>query len=61
VLVRLNDFLKMGVENLWLLDPIERSACIYTRAGLTLAETTRLTIPGSPIYLDLPEIFSALD
>ena len=61
VLVRLNDFLHMGVENLWLLDPIERSASIYTRAGLSLAETTRLTIPNSPIYLDLPEVFAALD
>jgi Uma2 family endonuclease len=61
VLIRLNDFLRMGVENLWLLDPIDRNAFIYTKDGLRLADGPRLTIPDSPIYLDLPEIFSALD
>jgi len=61
VIQRLDDFLQMGVPNLWLLDPIDRTASIYTSAGLRLVETPRLTIPNSPIYLDLPEIFSALD
>jgi len=61
VLVRLDDFLKMGVQTVWLIDPLDRAAFTYTSEGLQLSEANRLTIPGSPIYLDLPEIFSALD
>jgi Uma2 family endonuclease len=61
VLLRLNDFVAMGVPNLWLIDPIERAAFTYTREGLRLVDTPRLTIENSPIYLDLPELFSALD
>jgi Uma2 family endonuclease len=58
---RLDDFLQMGVPNLWLLDPVDRIAYTYTVSGLKLTEGPRLTVAGSPIYLDLPEIFAALD
>jgi len=61
VITRLNDYLAMGVPNLWLIDPIERAAFTYTREGLRLVEDSRIAIPSSPIYLDLPELFSALD
>jgi Uma2 family endonuclease len=61
VLVRLRDYLAMGIEHLWLLDPLERVAYTYSSSGLRLVETPRLTVPNSPIYLDLPEVFSALD
>jgi Uma2 family endonuclease len=62
VVTRLDDFLAMGVEHVWLLDPMERAAFTYSTAGgLKLARTSRLELPDSPIYLDLPELFSALD
>ena len=61
VIVRLKDFLAMGVENIWLLDPAERVAYTFSASGLVLSETGRLTIPDSPIYLDLPTLFAALD
>jgi Uma2 family endonuclease len=61
VIVRLEDYLAMGVENLWLLDPLERVAYTYNAAGLRLVDGPRLSIPNSPIYLDLKEVFSALD
>jgi hypothetical protein len=52
----------MGVEHVWLLDPIDRVAYTLTAAGgLLPADGPRLTLPNSPIYLDLPGIFSALD
>jgi Uma2 family endonuclease len=60
VLQRLDDFVGMGVPNVWLLDPMERAAFTYAE-GLKLIEGARLTIADSPIYLDLPEIFAALD
>jgi Uma2 family endonuclease len=61
LLPRLDDFVAMGVAHIWPLDPIDRTAFTYTNAGLKLADSARLTVPNSPIYLDLPEIFSALD
>jgi Uma2 family endonuclease len=61
VLVRLADFWKMGIRNIWVLDPAERAALIYTENGLRVVEVERLTVADSPIYLDLQEVFSALD
>lgn len=61
VLTRLNDFLAMGVPNIWVIDPAERSAYIYAPTGLRLVEEPRLSIASTPIYLDLAEIFSALE
>jgi len=58
---RLRDFLVMGVENIWLLDPQKRSAFTYNENGLCPFDGSRLCVPDSPIYIDLPEIFSALD
>ena len=57
----LDDYLAMGVPHLWVFDPLDRLALIYNAAGLKLAGATRLTIPNSPIYLDLPELFATLD
>ncbi len=61
VLVRLNDFLQMGVKHIWLIDPEERIAYTYREQGLQLVQEPRLSLPDSPIYLDLPELFKALD
>lgn len=61
VVDRLKDFLTMGIPNIWLLDPIERVAYTYAPDGLKLVEGDRITLADSPIYLDLPAIFSALD
>jgi Uma2 family endonuclease len=57
----LDDCLAMGVQNLWLFDPIDRVAMTYSETGLKLVEGSRLTIPGTAIYLDLTEIFASLD
>jgi hypothetical protein len=61
VIKRLEDFLAMGVQNVWLLDPIEKVAYMLTVEGLRLVDGARISVPDSPIYIDLPEIFSALD
>ena len=61
VLPRLDEFLAMGVPHVWLIDPIERVAFTYNTAGLKLVSEPHITLLDSPIYLDLPEIFSSLD
>lgn len=57
----LADYLAMGVPNLWLIDPLRRSAYTFDAAGLHHADPTRLAVPSSPIALDLTEPFAALD
>lgn len=61
VIERLDDFLAMGVEHLWVLDPEERTAYTYSASGLQLVKTAELRMAGSPIYVNLAELFSALD
>ena len=57
----LADYLAMGVENVWLIDPIYRAAWTYHATGLKEADPTRLTVPNTPIHLDLTEAFAAID
>ncbi len=61
VQVRLEDYLAMGVATSWLIDPIRRSAYIFDANGLHPADPTRLTVPNTPILVDLTEPFAALD
>jgi hypothetical protein len=51
----------MGVENIWLIDPIRRSAFTFDAAGLHEADPINLTVPNTPIRLDLTEAFAAID
>jgi len=57
----LADYLTMGVQNIWLIDPIRRKAHTFDAAGLHDADPTHLAIPGTPIHLDLTEAFAAID
>ncbi len=57
----LADYLAMGVRNIWLIDPIRRSAHTFDAAGLHHADPACLTVPNTEIKLDLTEAFAALD
>ncbi len=57
----LAEYLTMGVENIWLIDPIYRAAFTFDATGLHEADPTRLTVPNTPIHLDLTNAFAALD
>jgi Uma2 family endonuclease len=57
----LDDFAAMGVEHLWIIDPRDRVGYIYQAGGRLQQVEDRLVIPGTPIYLDLPTLFAALD
>jgi Uma2 family endonuclease len=61
VLVRLEDFWKMGIQNIWLLDPEERAAFQYSESGLRRVEGSRMNVPGTEIFMDLDEVFAGLD
>jgi Uma2 family endonuclease len=57
----LADYLAMGVSNIWLIDPLKRTAFTFDATGLHGADPTRLTVPNTPIHLDLTEAFAAID
>jgi Uma2 family endonuclease len=57
----LGDYLAMGVENIWLIDPLRRAAWTFDAAGLHEADPASLTVAGTPICVDLTEAFAALD
>ena len=57
----MEDYARMGVEHLWLLDPLDRVAYIYTSEGLLQLTAGRLAILGTGIHIDLPALFAQLD
>jgi Uma2 family endonuclease len=53
------DYRKMGIENIWLIDPGTRSGQASTAQGWR--DALELEIPGTPIRVSLVDIFSKLD
>ena len=49
----------MGVANIWLIDPETRTAQVCAKESWT--ETTRFEVADSPIYLDVPALFTRLE
>jgi Uma2 family endonuclease len=56
---RAADYLAMSVKGVWIIDPKTRTGrmCI----GQAWTASSRLDVPGTAIYVDLPEIFRYLD
>jgi Uma2 family endonuclease len=57
----LADYLALGVPNIWLIDPIHRTAHTFDSNGLKTVESKHLTVPGTPIDVDLLDLFAKLD
>jgi Uma2 family endonuclease len=53
------DYRKMGIENIWLIDPATRSGQASTPEGWR--ETLEFAIEGSPVSLNLVDVFNKLD
>lgn len=58
---RVEDYLKMGVEHIWLVDPVTREAWVATPTGYNPLLSGEFTVPGTPIRISLPEVFAELD
>jgi Uma2 family endonuclease len=57
---RVEDYLAMGVENIWMLEPLEHTACRATTEGYDrVAEA--LTIADTPVRIELDGLFGELD
>ncbi len=58
---RVNDFASMGVQNIWVLDPWERTGYYASTRGFTQPEDGTLCIQGTPIFINLAKLFARLD
>lgn len=57
----IRDFLAMGVRQVWLLDPATRTAIVCDGVAMVEQAEGSLHLPGTPITLNLPELFAVLD
>jgi Uma2 family endonuclease len=55
---RAQDYREMGVETVWIIDPKTRTGRMCS--GTEWVEASRLEVKGTPLYVNLPEIFSQL-
>ena len=58
---RLDEYVAMGVENVWCFEPETREVRRYTAKGFDRVTEPELTVAGTSIHLRLQEVFSALD
>jgi Uma2 family endonuclease len=56
---RAQDYRAMGVETVWIIDPKTRSGRMCS--GAEWVEASRLEVKGTPLYVNLPDIFSQLN
>ena len=58
IAARAEDYRAMGVDNVWIIDPTTRSGRMCR--GLAWLAADRLEIPGTPLFLDLPQLFKKI-
>ncbi len=61
MLVRVGDFLGMGVPEVWIFDPVERLVHVCGNGRLTEQRDGSLAVPEVPIRVSIAEVFSILD
>ncbi|HWG20213.1 MAG TPA: Uma2 family endonuclease [Terracidiphilus sp.] len=55
---RAQDYRTMGVETVWIIDPKTRTGRMCS--GMDWVESPRLAVKGTPLFVDLPKIFSQM-
>ncbi len=55
------EYLRFGIEHIWIIDPEPRIAYTYTAAGLQAISSGELVVPETPIRVVLNEMFAELD
>jgi Uma2 family endonuclease len=58
---RINDYFRMGVEHIWLIDPATRDAWVVQPDGSHQHVSTEFAVPNTPIRILLADIFAELD
>lgn len=55
---RAQEYRAMGVETIWIIDPRTRTGRMCS--GLDWVEASRLRVKGTPLFVELPAIFSQI-
>lgn len=58
---RVDDYIRMGVAHVWLLDPASRKAYVCTEKGMNEPQDGELHVPETPIRISLTDLFDRLD
>jgi Uma2 family endonuclease len=58
---RVNDYFHMGVQHVWLIDPLTRNAWVATPDGSHMHAAEAFAILGTPIQIILADVFRELD
>jgi Uma2 family endonuclease len=58
---KLDDYVSFGVPHIWVFDPQKRRAAKYSEGKLVWMREGELSVPGTPIRLDIAELFAELD
>ncbi len=59
--IRIDDYLKMGTQQVWIFDPQTRTATVCSAGGDQEFRSGILILPGTKISLDLEQSFRTLD
>ncbi len=57
---RFEDYRRMGIANLWAVDPLKAKAWVWSQVSPEWKETTQLDAPGTPIRIDITPVFAEL-
>jgi Uma2 family endonuclease len=58
---RVDDYVRMGIEHIWILDPHNRHAYVATHKGFLEPLGGVLAVPESPIQISLADVFAEFD
>jgi len=58
---RVDDYIRMGVKHIWLIDPVSRHAYIATSNGFQQPLEGAFMVPGTDISISLAEVFTEFD
>jgi hypothetical protein len=58
---RVDDYLRMGVRAVWVLDPWRRKAFAAAHEGELISVKNALSLDGTPVHIALDDVFRELD
>ena len=59
--LRCEDYLRMGSAEVWILDPVTRTAYVLRGGDLFEQQGGTVRVPQTSVMINLEEIFSTLD
>ena len=58
---KVRDYLRMGVMEVWVVDPVTRTMLVCTGNTMTEFVSGELKVPETPVVVSISEVFAALD